>query len=90
MFDEFLILERILHSRALVCCPDLGRIWLQSRQPVHHPARILPLLDIDSPQNNSGLRKNDCLHLLINFVSEGILQVICGQCFSYIGGTELL
>ena len=85
IFDDFLILARLIPSGALACSPDHARIWLRPRQPSLHPARILPLGDIDSPQNDSGLFKTDFFHLLTHFFSEAILQVLCGLRFSYIG-----
>ena len=85
IFDVFLISARFIPSRALACCPDHSRIWLQPRQPSLHPARILPLRDPDSPQNDSGPFKTDFFHILIHFFSEAILRVLCGLRFSYSG-----
>ena len=48
-------------------------------------ARIVTLRDIDSPQNYSAFFKTDFFFFLTLFFSEGILQVFCGLCFSYIG-----
>ena len=85
IFDDFLILMRLITSRALACSPDHTRRWLRPREPSLHPAQILPLGDPDSPQNDSGIFKTVFFHLLTNFLSEGILHVLYGQCFSYIG-----
>ena len=55
--DDLLILARLLPSGSLVCCPHLGRISLQPRQPVNHLAQILSLGDIDSFQYDCGHSK---------------------------------
>ena len=85
IFDDVLYSARLIASGALACSSDDARIWLRPREPSFHPARILTLGDIDSPQNDCGLFTTDFFHLLIHFLSEAILQVFSGLRFSYIG-----
>ena len=59
IFDDFLVLARLIVSGALACSPDHARIWLRPRDSFLDPARILTLGDIDSPQNDFGLFKTD-------------------------------
>ena len=90
IFDDFLILARLIPSGALACSLDHARTWLRLREPFLHPAQILPLGDIDSAQNDSGLFKTDFFHFFNYFFLRGHFASTLWPTFFVHWRTELL